>query len=628
MCTFPDCQNPDKQYTTRHDWALHEQQMHRRQWVCEEHDQAKFGTMELFKAHIKEKHSDTSELHHLPILMEVSERPIDEDEIVACPLCPDELYLRTLRTHLSKHLEDIALSVLPLNVEDEEDADSQKAAGSGAISDIESETEGSSRTSSRIQDDTANSASDSIIEIADTDSIKGRPRYRDLEFVEMRADMLVASAPRSDRDIPLLRQYLVPERSYPNLHGREDVLQLIDNHFKSSEYESVRSVTIRGFGGMGKTAIAREYAQHCNVVDSYSVRFWIHANDHERFFADLRKIAIDLQLVSEDSFDDRVVTLNLVTSWLLGLVKKSAPNETVISPAPWLLVVDGVEEPDILYEIGSIKGPGYIIVTTRNSSKTMSKAFGGKLIDLEPLTVEDFCQILRETTGTEEDVHIVGSKLGGVPYALNHTAQMVRQGLTNFKEILEFYNRQNPPSEYRLNMPAMTLKALSNLWHLESLGYGRELLDVIAFLDPDGIQEWMLRKNVGDLLKDYPYYDSDYTTACEELLQRSLISMDLPRKYLTVHPVVQDVVRSQMEPSYYVLAFSAALRLVSLSWPFKTTWSFNKNLYDKEEQLLFHIVRMTDMGIKSCRHLLSEDVQRDYCQLMIDAGRLVDMSDA
>lgn len=623
MCTFPDCQNPDKQYTTRHDWALHEQQMHRRQWVCEEHDQAKFGTMELFKAHIKEKHSDTSELHHLPILMEVSERPIDEDEIVACPLCPDELYLRTLRTHLSKHLEDIALSVLPLNVEDEEDADSQKAAGSGAISDIESETEESSKTSSRIHDDTANSAIDSIIEI--TDTVEGPPGDEDVELEYIRG----ALPPHSDGEIKLLPQYFIPAQRESNFYGREDVLKLIDDHFKSSNDDSVRSLAIRGFGGIGKTAIAHEYAHRCKAAGAYNAIFWIDAHSYASFIADFRKIAIDLQLVSEDSFDDHVVTLNLVTSWLSGPAIKATSNETDITPASWLLVVDGIEEPHILYEIGSyITGPGYIIITTRNSSKAMSQTVGGKLIDLEPLTVEDSYQILRETTGTQEDIRIIVRKLGGVPYALNHTAQMVRQGLTDFKEILEFYNRQNPPSEYRLNMPALTLKALSNLWHLESLGYGRELLDVIAFLDPDGFQEWMLRKNVGDLLKDYPYYDSDYTTAREELLQGSLISTNLPHKYLTVHPMVQEVVRSQMEPSHYVLAFSAALRLVSLSWPFKTTWSFNRNLYGKEEQILPHIIRMKNMGIESCRHLLSEDVQRDYCQLVIDAGRLVDMSDA
>lgn len=584
--------------------------------------------MELFKAHIKEKHSDTSELHHLPILMEVSERPIDEDEIVACPLCPDELYLRTLRTHLSKHLEDIALSVLPLNAEDDEDADSQKAAGSGAISDIESETEGSSKISPGIQSDTANSASDSIIETTDAGFIESPSGDKDVGFEYFRG----TTTPYSYRAIPLLHQYSIPDRRYLNLYSREDVLNLIDDHFKISNDGSVRSVAIRGFGGMGKTAIALKYAQRRKVYGKNTAIFWIGAHNYARFFEDLKTVAIGLQLVSEDSFDDQLITLNLVTSWLLRPMTKSAPNETEISPASWLLVVDGIEEPDILYEIGSIKGPGSIIITTRNSSKTMSQAFGGKLIDLEPLTVEDSCQILKEITGTKEDVRIIGSKLRGVPYALKHTAQMVRDGYANVKEILEFYNGQNTHSEYGglgTRHPAVsTEKALSDLWDLKKLdNYGRALLHVIAFLNPDDIQAWVLRKDVGDLLKNYPYYDGDYTTACEELLQSSLISMDLPRKYLTVHPMVQDVVRSQMEPSYYVLAFSAALRLVSLSWPFKTTWSFNRNLYDKEEQLFPHIIRMKNMGIESFRHLLSEDVQRDYCQLMIDAGRLVDMSD-
>ncbi|ORY12687.1 hypothetical protein BCR34DRAFT_287730 [Clohesyomyces aquaticus] len=148
ICTFFDCQNPDKLYTTRHDWVMHEQQMHRRQWVCEGHNRLKFHTKELFEIHIRECHTGLSEQHQLSILVEVSERPTEEDEIVACPLCPDELYLKTLRTHLSEHLEEIALFVLPLSIEESDDTDSKRAGGGESPSTmVESQSDESSGTS-------------------------------------------------------------------------------------------------------------------------------------------------------------------------------------------------------------------------------------------------------------------------------------------------------------------------------------------------------------------------------------------------------------------------------------------------------------------------------------------------
>ncbi|KAF2107478.1 hypothetical protein BDV96DRAFT_653819 [Lophiotrema nucula] len=137
VCTFDDCQTPDKQYQSRHDWVYHETQMHRRQWVCEKHHTS-FATKQGFINHIIESHQGSVTQEQLPVLTEMSERAMDHMQIVSCPLCPDERQLQILHSHLGEHLEAIALFVLP-NLEAEETSgndgdDSDKAVGENARS--------------------------------------------------------------------------------------------------------------------------------------------------------------------------------------------------------------------------------------------------------------------------------------------------------------------------------------------------------------------------------------------------------------------------------------------------------------------------------------------------------------
>ncbi|KAF2682187.1 hypothetical protein K458DRAFT_488874 [Lentithecium fluviatile CBS 122367] len=112
VCTFESCQNPEKQYTTRRDWIYHETQMHRRRWICEEHNSS-FQSSPEFIEHTREFHSASVVEQQYPVLLAMSERACDQQEIESCPLCPDELQWKTLQGHLAEHLESIALFVLP-----------------------------------------------------------------------------------------------------------------------------------------------------------------------------------------------------------------------------------------------------------------------------------------------------------------------------------------------------------------------------------------------------------------------------------------------------------------------------------------------------------------------------------
>ena len=556
--------------------------------------------------------------------MEVSERPIDEDEIVACPLCPDELYLKTLRIHLSKHLEEIALHALPLFDDDEgddedDDADSRRAIGNEVISDIDLETNGSSsKTSSRMLDDASHSTGESLIDDSDGGPIQSLPN--DEVHSELR--------------VPTLPLYSISVSTIPKLYGRDDVLKIIDDHFKSPDDGFIRSIALRGLGGIGKTAVASEYAHRCKNSNAYDAIFWIRADSRRRLNEEFRQMAIGLGLIPEGkrSFLEANFFVHIL-DWLFDPVKESTDQEEK-SRASWLIVFDGFEDPnilsDILKELRRTKGHGCVLITTRCSLDTSPRKLVEIVIDLNPLSIEHSCQMAKELTGMEGDVRMVGETLGGLPLALMQLANTKRR-LTYLKDVTPPYHERDRDWSYQdlfpENMAAQITARLSDFWGIERLRRGRVLLEVMSFMDPSNIQEWVLKNDVSDLLNDYPFMKNHYASARKKLLQGSLISRDASRRCLKMHRIVQDTIRPRLGTSHHLLVFSAALKLVLLSWHFEGgVWSYDGARYMTCQEVLPHIIRMKNLHSERIQSLTSIEIQTDYCRLIIDAGRCVRIS--
>ncbi|KAI0010163.1 hypothetical protein F4779DRAFT_579009 [Xylariaceae sp. FL0662B] len=112
-CTFADCASPDKLFATRHDWIYHEVQLHRRQWKCQECSRSFFDKKEM-AAHLRQVHSPSGTERQLLLLLEMSERPMDEAQIELCPFCLATMSLKRLLVHIAEHMEQLALFSLPL----------------------------------------------------------------------------------------------------------------------------------------------------------------------------------------------------------------------------------------------------------------------------------------------------------------------------------------------------------------------------------------------------------------------------------------------------------------------------------------------------------------------------------
>jgi hypothetical protein len=85
------------------------------------------------KSHLESHHRGTWNLRQLPVLLEMSERQIDDSSLTGCPLCPFEDQLGRLRVHLAEHMEDLSLFALATTEKEtspkEGDADSDAVRG-------------------------------------------------------------------------------------------------------------------------------------------------------------------------------------------------------------------------------------------------------------------------------------------------------------------------------------------------------------------------------------------------------------------------------------------------------------------------------------------------------------------
>ena len=385
---------------------------------------------------------------------------------------------------------------------------------------------------------------------------------------------------------PVLPCRIIPGARNRDFYGRDEVLIMIEQHLAPTEQpetveKDVKAFALCGAGGMGKTQIANEYANTHTYM--YEAIFWVHAKEATTLADEFSHIAETLGLVLEGTADarDQVVTRELVKGWLANPLRSYSRAGNSDNEVMWLLVFDNVDNADLLSEYWPPTGSsGSILVTSRdNLAKTpfYQIRYG---VDLAPLHDEDAAELLLKLTWREDDPEeqkwklAVAKKLGGLPLALTQMAGvMIRQGLS-FADFLARYEEEEThwplfnlslqPSHKRTSYGY----TLASVWALEDLKYSSGLLDVMAFLDPDGIPEKYLMGMVGKAqLQDYPMTVSAYQDARSELFKSSLIMIDRTESILTVHRLIQDTARAKMKQERSTEIFSAAVEMLWSIWP-------------------------------------------------------------
>ncbi|KAK4691720.1 hypothetical protein P7C71_g5341, partial [Lecanoromycetidae sp. Uapishka_2] len=116
ICTFQDCKGGIASFTTRKAWADHEFSVHRttKIWTCND-CAAEFREKAAYREHAYGNHGNVLMRNQLEALINSSEKQVGVSEDNSCPFCSEKpgTKSRAFAMHVGRHMEEVALAVLP-----------------------------------------------------------------------------------------------------------------------------------------------------------------------------------------------------------------------------------------------------------------------------------------------------------------------------------------------------------------------------------------------------------------------------------------------------------------------------------------------------------------------------------
>lgn len=309
-------------------------------------------------------------------------------------------------------------------------------------------------------------------------------------------------------------------------------------------------VIISGIGGIGKTALALEYAYRYRA--NYQIVLWIDpktANDPDD---GLTEMALRLTL-QEGNVESRPAAETLA-GWL------RTKND-------WLVVLDEIKSWD---EVGALVSTqsGHVIMTTRSSSWD-GPAGVIRLSEMKPDQAVLFT-LRRTGQANEVEAQHLAQELGYFPLALDIAASDLAQRGEPLSVYLERY-RNSGLELFKADIRGQRLESVLKVAIQEvenNSSTAVDLINVCAFLAPEDIPQDMLIKGAPFLPP--PLTDAENLTALIDDAVKIVVRHGLGSSAgdaLSVNPLVQAVARRRLSDNDAREWAEAALNVVSHAFP-------------------------------------------------------------
>jgi tetratricopeptide (TPR) repeat protein len=336
----------------------------------------------------------------------------------------------------------------------------------------------------------------------------------------------------------------VPPRN-KNFTGRAAILKQLRHDAAGSRPAALLSkeslpTALQGLGGVGKTAVAIEYAHQYGA--DYDLVCWIRADQTALVRSSLAALAGPLGLAAPSASG-----IDLTTQGVLDALRRGEPYNR------WLLVFDNADQPEELLPFIP-GGPGDVLITSRNHR-------WGPFVETMALDVferaESIQFLLKRVPKrlAKADAGTLAESLGDLPLALEQAGAVLNEGLMTVDEYLRLLDErvadilaQGIAREYPTSMTAAWQISVAQL--RQQSPQAVELLRCCAFLGPEPIPRDVFklgsqesRTGVAALIAD----PIALSTAFSMLGRFALVKMDGP--YITVHRLIQALLRAELEPS-------------------------------------------------------------------------------
>jgi hypothetical protein len=329
----------------------------------------------------------------------------------------------------------------------------------------------------------------------------------------------------------------VPVRNM-NFTGREEILTQLRERAARS-VAAVLPHALQGMGGVGKTALAIEYAHRYR--SEYDLVWWIRADQMALVRSSLAALAGPLGLQQAAA-----AGIDVAVGAVIDALQRGQPCSR------WLLVFDNADQPEDLNDLIP-RGPGDVLITSRNHrwqgfvdtvpvdvfSRTESKEF---LVRRVPRQLND------------PDADQLAEELGDLPLALEQagalqaeTGMPVDEYLRLLREHVAQLLSEGRAPEYPQSMTAAWRLSVNML--SKQLPQALELLRCCAFFSPEPIPRDVFRRStqaagtrISDLITD-PIL---LARAIRELGRFALVRID--GRTLQVHRLIQALLRDDLSP--------------------------------------------------------------------------------
>lgn len=327
----------------------------------------------------------------------------------------------------------------------------------------------------------------------------------------------------------------VPQRT-KNFTGREDILDRLRESV-SGQVTAVLPHALQGMGGVGKTALAIEYAHRYAL--EYDLVWWIPADQPALVRASLAALAEQLGLPSAAE-----TGIDTAAAAVLNELRQGHPSSR------WLLVFDNADQPEDLNEIIP-RGPGHALITSRNHRwQSVVETVEVNVFSRSEST--EFLAKRAPKSFEESEAAKLAEELGDLPLALEQAGALQAETSMSIEEyrrllrqrVSELMDEGKSP-DYPRSMTAAWKLSVSALE--QQLPEAVELLRCCAFFGPEPIPRDIFRRGtqpgetrVGKLLAD-PIL---LARAIRELGRFALVKLD--GRSIQVHRLIQALLREEL----------------------------------------------------------------------------------
>lgn len=366
----------------------------------------------------------------------------------------------------------------------------------------------------------------------------------------------------------------VPFLRNPYFTGREQILQRLHRALAAEQTVALSQTrAISGLGGMGKTQTAIEYAYR--YAEEYEAVLWIRADSSETLMSDFAALStiLDLKLPVQQEHDQQYV-VSMVKRWLE-------------KHSPWLLIFDNVNDLALVTDMLPRRASGAILLTTR--LQVTGPHF--TKIELEKMSREESTTFLlrrittddeeRLTTEISQQERVAAEQLWnvmeGLPLALDQAAAYIEETGCTISDYLELFKTH---SKQLLNLRGQVAgvypESVATTWLLTFAKVERanpvatELLRLCAFLHPDEIPESLLIAGAsfpGSAFESIVADKIERDKAIGDLRKYSLVKRNAEKKILTIHRLVQAVIKDGMDEETSRVWVERAVQAINTTFP-------------------------------------------------------------